>query len=128
MSRKLSPVQLLTLLQDAIGKEEPKLPFDYLTMQRRCSLILQSIETAWHELFRWAFDEEVSGEDKTMSHSVEREANLLPPFVFTCFFDEDRTAGRKLLLDVGEIKEAGIQEARETGEEDDDEKKRQHNK
>lgn len=75
-------------------------------MQRQYLFILRSVETAWYEPGR-------------------RVSNEVPRLVFSHFLEEGRIAGRKLLLDIGKIMEASIEEATVTAMEK--KKKRQHN-
>lgn len=88
----LSPVQLLTLLQSALTKDEPIMQIDYLGMHKKCMDILRRIEEALRKPFICHIEHRTSKKIQGKLKVAPNAAlHALPTFLFEFY----RAAGRK---------------------------------
>lgn len=90
-SYKLSPAQLLVLLQDAIAKDGSMLQLDYFSLDRQCFGVLRKIEAEMHaSLVDWY--------NLTQRKNIDRPPNevawALPDFIFERYNEDDPEAGQ----------------------------------
>lgn len=89
-NQTLSPVQLLTLLQGAITKEEPIIQFDYMGMHTKCIDMLRRIDEALREPYTCFLDQRMSRKARERS-ALDRNNSLhgLPTFLFMFYESGD---------------------------------------
>lgn len=82
-NQNLSPVQLLTLLQSALTKDEPLMQIDYLGMHKKCMDMLRRIEEALREPLICHIEHRTSRKIKGVFDMVPNAAlHAIPTFLF----------------------------------------------
>ena len=81
-AQNLSPVQLLTLLQSALTKDEPLMQIDYLSMHKKCMDMLRRIEETLREPLICHIEHRTSKKIKGVFDKVPNAAlHAIPTFL-----------------------------------------------